>query len=183
MHLRLMVNRTTYLDTKKRPYTAFTLIELLVVIAIIGILTSLLIPTISMAKDKARDVHCKNNLRQLGIALRLYADDNRGRYPHIQESWNPQASDGPPRNGAFRALLAPEINENQLFLCLKDTSGEFERGGTSYEWNTLLNGKLIDSDRRTQARSRALLFDSEERHEGQRNAVFEDGRADSYSPQ
>jgi prepilin-type N-terminal cleavage/methylation domain-containing protein len=59
----------------------FTLIELLVVIAIIGILASLLLPGLANAKAQAKATTCINNLRQIGIGLKMYVDDNRSIFP------------------------------------------------------------------------------------------------------
>lgn len=59
----------------------FTLIEALVVIAIIGIVAAILLPTISKARMRARMTECMNNLKQIGMALQIYADDHGERYP------------------------------------------------------------------------------------------------------
>src|ERR1043166_4645187 len=77
---------TTKARISRMPRNGFTLIELLVVVAIIAILAALLLPALRGARDKAKQIQCAANLKQIGIAALLYAGDNNDCVPFFYQT-------------------------------------------------------------------------------------------------
>ena len=144
-------SRVPFLRSTLDGHAGFTLLELLVVIAILGVLSALLLPALSRAKAKSRNAVCLSQLRQLGIATRLYTDEHNNILPtaELLPSMPVEPTNALPR---ICDVLAPYIGKSSsatnggatVLKCPSDAVGRFALEGSSYQWNTDLNGHRMD---------------------------------------
>ena len=129
---------------KQREKIGFTLVELLVVISIIALLLSILMPSLQKARDQAKKVVCCSNLGQLRLAWSMYLDDNKYKFPYVNEevfggiagTWSGYTQ------GNRR--LTPYAGDGKVFRCPADRgygglTSCFEQLGSSYIYNCRAN--------------------------------------------
>jgi len=102
---------------------AFTLVELLVVISIIGILAAMLLPTLAHSKEKANQIRCINNLKQLGYAINMFADDHEQRLPGpvwqgVYDVYNDETERLPFYLTTYLGLPAPATQGRVATICI-----------------------------------------------------------------
>ena len=112
----------------------FTLIELLVVIAIIAILASMLLPVLARAREEGRRTACKNNLRQIGTAMSMYAMSWDEQFPQTDNTGTGL------NNSCSMGLLVPDqVSDVNIFHCKSDTQAQQE------PWRDKVTGVVYNS--------------------------------------
>jgi prepilin-type N-terminal cleavage/methylation domain-containing protein len=163
--------KTNRCSSRHEHERGFTLIELLVVVGIIGVLASLLLPVIARAKEAGQRAACKSNLKQIHLAIALYAEDNADWLPPKYEVKKGTLSAGDITNGkrlqtlpdGIHTTLASYIGSSsntasgtlpRVFRCPSDAGSYanktpvFERKGTSYQVEGVdLNKETTDRQR------------------------------------
>jgi prepilin-type N-terminal cleavage/methylation domain-containing protein/prepilin-type processing-associated H-X9-DG protein len=116
-----------------------TMLELLIVMAIIAVLAGILIPTVERVKLAARSNQCAGKLREIGIGLSNYFVDHGTTFPTMVAARESKDQDNP----AIDTVLLPYVKDEYLFECPGDHEGIFQKTGSSYLWNSLINGQRM----------------------------------------
>ena len=174
-----MIPFASSLHRRRRSRAAFTFLEIIVVLGIIILLLTLLIPAVWSMKETARTAACISNLRQIGAGLNLYLAEHDLTIPTL-EGARASLNDNVP---VMDTVLAPYLKNKAVFICPSD-SKIGKTTGTSYFWNSALNGQHLGSLeflKLTQDQSQIpIMSDKEGFHPFQENKInilYADGHA------
>jgi len=120
---------------------AFTLVELLVVMGLVALLTSIAVPVSQRVLHRSKAVHCMGNLKGLGSAVHLYLADHNNFLPTMVIGRESKDTD----EAALDNTLLEYTDGPAIFCCKADNKGFYEKTGTSYHWNHLINGQNVAS--------------------------------------
>jgi prepilin-type N-terminal cleavage/methylation domain-containing protein/prepilin-type processing-associated H-X9-DG protein len=138
---------------------AFTLIELLVVIAIIAILAALLLPSLSKAKQKGWTTSCISNLHQVGLAMKMFADDNNELYPESGGDIPWGVIDAGTGKASWMEQIYPQMGSTNAFNCPGNVQLPDEYRGPFNYFNGC-NAAYVDTGSFAPIKSTRLLFPS-----------------------
>ncbi len=124
-----------------RGMNGFTMVEVLVVIAIVGLLAAILIPSFNRMKRSAQSTLCVGKLREIGIGLNTYFLDHGNTFPTLVAARESREEDNP----AIDTVLLDYVVDEYAFQCPSDHMGIFEKTGSSYFWNSLINGQKTEN--------------------------------------
>ncbi len=173
----------------RKNHKRFTLIELLVVIAIIAILASMLLPALAKAREKARQISCTSNLKQMGLSLIMYAGDFKGSFPNQDMKY------------AMNQLFTSYCNTPKMLICPSSTGTEYtgtnwsgahdplnDNGTTPYHMTyiyindiyvtTLFAGRITESNCGSAS---MLMVDYPPNHDNFGNVLHGDGHVKGFA--
>jgi len=137
---------------------AFTLIELLVVIAIIAILAALLLPALSSAKQKAGTIDCISNLKQIGLGLRMFADDNGEYYPESGGTIPWDLTDPNSTTNAWMQQIYSYVQNTNVYHCPGNAQLPLQNRSPFNYFNGVRAAYIAAGDQRAAVDGKQILF-------------------------